>query len=268
MGEATMRSLGIVISALLVAVTAAPAGAQDAAAMRREIEQLRQQLQGLTERLQRLETQPAPQMAAPPPAQPGPLAQSPANPQTQMSPPSATELLRPRQPFGLYQQRGSGQLLFDMGIAGDFVGNVTQRNVERAGGGTFAGQENRFFPREVELSLFRQIDPYDSAVVRFEAGEETRGAETTVHLAEAYLTLLTLPYGTQARLGQMRNRFGYSNEVHEHDLSWVDRPNVMRNFFGPEGLQEKGAELTFVPDLPFYVEALAGIFNGDNETAF
>ena len=57
-----MRSLGIVISALLVAVTAAPAGAQDAAAMRREIEQLRQQLQGLTERLQRLETQPAPQM--------------------------------------------------------------------------------------------------------------------------------------------------------------------------------------------------------------
>src|SRR5207249_9100456 len=64
------------------------------------------------------------------------------------------------------------------------------------------------------------------------------------------------------------NRFGYSNEVHEHDLSWVDRPNVMRNFFGAEGLQEKGVELTLVPDLPFYIEALAGIFNGDNETAF
>ena len=27
-------------------------------------------------------------------------------------------------------------------------------------------------------------------------------------------------------------------------------------------------EATFVPDLPFYVEALGGIFNGDNETAF
>src|SRR5947199_10614642 len=85
---------------------------------------------------------------------------------------SAEDVLRPRQPFALYQQRGSGQLLFDMGIAGDFVGNITSGSVERAGGGTFAGQENRFFPREVELSLFGQIDPYASAVVRIEAGEE------------------------------------------------------------------------------------------------
>ena len=264
-----MRSLGIVISALLVAVTAAPAGAQDAAAMRREIEQLRQQLQGLTERLQRLETQPAPQMAAPPPAQPGPLAQSPANPQTQMSPPSATELLRPRQPFGLYQQRGSGQLLFDMGIAGDFVGSFTQHNVQKANGGTFTGRENRFFPREVELSLFGQIDPFARGEMRIESGEEAPGGEMNVTLAEAFITLLTLPYGTQAKLGQMRNRFGWSNVIHEHDLPWIDRPDVYRVFLGEEGLKEKGVEGTWVPDfLPFYVQVLGGVFNGDNETAF
>jgi hypothetical protein len=264
-----MRSLGIVISALLVAVTAAPAGAQDAAAMRREIEQLRQQLQGLTERLQRLETQPAPQMAAPPPAQPGPLAQSPANPQTQMSPPSATELLRPRQPFGLYQQRGSGQLLFDMGIAGDFVGSFTQHNVQKANGGTFTGRENRFFPREVELSLFGQIDPFARGEMRIESGEEAPGGAMNVTLAEAFITLLTLPYGTQAKLGQMRNRFGWSNVIHEHDLPWIDRPDVYRVFLGEEGLKEKGVEGTWVPDfLPFYVQVLGGVFNGDNETAF
>jgi len=264
-----MRSLGIVISALLVAVTAAPAGAQDAAAMRREIEQLRQQLQGLTERLQRLETQPAPQMAAPPPAQPGPLAQSPANPQTQMSPPSATELLRPRQPFGLYQQRGSGQLLFDMGIAGDFVGSFTQHNVQKANGGTFTGRENRFFPREVELSLFGQIDPFARGEMRIESGEAAPGGEMNVTLAEATLTLLTLPYGTQAKLGQMRNRFGWSNAIHEHDLPWIDRPDVYRVFLGEEGLKEKGVEGTWIPDfLPFYVQVLGGVFNGDNETAF
>ena len=264
-----MRSLGIVVSALLLALTAAPAGAQDAAAMRREIEQLRQQLQGLTERLQRLETQPAPQMAAPPPAQPGPLAQSPANPQTQMSPPSATELLRPRQPFGLYQQRGSGQLLFDMGIAGDFVGSFTQHNVQKANGGTFTGRENRFFPREVELSLFGQIDPFARGEMRIESGEEAPGGEMNVTLAEAFITLLTLPYGTQAKLGQMRNRFGWSNVIHEHDLPWIDRPDVYRVFLGEEGLKEKGVEGTWVPDfLPFYVQVLGGVFNGDNETAF
>src|SRR5882672_6203621 len=247
-----MRVSTVLVALLYLLLTPALAVSQDTATLRREIEQLQKQLQSVTERLQRLEAQP-----------PGPAAGAPST-----APPSAADLLRPSQPFALYQQRGSGQLLFDMGIAGDFVGNITSGNVERAGGGTFAGQENRFFPREVELSLFGQIDPYASAVVRIEAGEEARGAATGVHLAEAHLTLLTLPYGTQARLGQMRNRFGYSNEVHEHDLPWVDRPNVMRNFFGAEGLHEKGIEMTLVPDLPFYIEALAGVFNGDNETAF
>src|SRR5207237_2116180 len=112
--------------------------------------------------------------------------------------------LTPRQPFGLYGQRGSGQLLFDMGMAGDFVGNITQRNVDKAGAGTFRGRENRFFPREVELALFGQIDPFARAEVRIEAGEETRGAATGVSLAEANLTLMTLPFNTQVKVGLMR----------------------------------------------------------------
>ena len=253
-----MRVLVLVFVLPCAVLAPAAATAQDAAALRREIEQLQKQLQSVTERLQRLEAQPP----APAPVGPG-AAAPPAAPA-----PSAIDLARPRQPYSLYQQRGAGQLLFDMGIAGDFVGNITQHNVEKAQGGTFAGQENRFFPREVELSLFGQIDPYASAVVRIEAGEEERGGDIAVHLAEAYVTLLTLPFGTQARFGLVRNRFGYSNEIHEHDLPWIDRPNVMRNFLGGEGLNEKGVEATFVPDLPFYIEALAGVFNGDNETAF
>ena len=262
-----MRALALFVIALSTILAPAIAVAQDAAELRRQIDQLQRQLQSVTDRLQRLEAQPAPPSAPVPPVPAPPPGAAVAPPPSSTL--SAADLARPRQPFSLYQQRGAGQLLFDIGIAGDFVGNITQRNVERAGGGTFAGQENRFFPREVELSLFGQIDPYASAVVRFEAGEEERGQETGVSLAEAYLTLLALPFGTQARLGQMRNRFGWSNEVHEHDLPWVDRPNVMRNFFGAEGLQEKGAEVTWVPDfLPFYLEALGGIFNGDNETAF
>jgi hypothetical protein len=263
-----MRALALIVIALSTPLAPAIAAAQDAAELRRQIEQLQRQLQSVTERLQRLEAQPVP----PAPAGPAPAAPAPAPGAAAAPPPSSTlsaaDLARPRQPFSLYQQRGSGQLLFDIGIAGDFVGNLTQRNVEQAGGGTFPGQENRFFPREVELSFFGQVDPYASAVVRIEAGEEGRGQEVEVHLAEAYLTLLTLPFGTQAKIGQMRSRFGYTNEIHEHDLPWVDRPNATRNFLGEEGLQEKGMEVTLVPDLPFYIEALAGIFNGDNETAF
>lgn len=246
-----MRAGALVLALSCVLLTSAPAAAEEADALRKDIEALQKQLQSLTERLQKLEAQPK----APPPA---------------AAPPgfSLTDLARPRQPFSLYGQRGAGQLLFDIGIAGDFVANLTQSNVEKAGGGTFAGLENRFFPREIELNLFGQVDPYAYAEVRIETGEEARGQDLTVKLSEGAVTLLTLPFGTRAKFGQMRNRFGYSNVIHEHDLPWVDRPNALRNFLGDDGLQEKGLEVTIVPDLPFYLEGLVGIFNGDNETAF
>ena len=262
----------VVFTTLLPAV--ALAQSTEAEALRRELDQLRRQqeesqktIDALSERLKRLES--APPAAAPATTPTPPLGQAPGNPSSQMTPLSAADLLRPRQPFGLYQQRGAGQLLFDMGVTGDFVASLTEHNVQKAEGGTFPGQENTFFPREIELSLFGQIDPFASGLVRVEAGQERRGGDINVSLAEGFITLLALPYGTQARLGTMRNRFGWSNNVHEHDLPWVDRPDVYRIFFGDEGLRESGVEATWVPDfLPFYVELLGGVFNGENETAF
>jgi hypothetical protein len=271
-----MRAFMVALTcwAVVTPVTAL-AQSTEADALRRELQELRRQqeqaqktIDALSDRLKRLESAPAPGPAGPTPTQP-PLGQGLNPPATQMSPVSATDLLRPRQPFGLYQQRGAGQLLFDMGVAADFVANFTQRNVDKAQGGTFSGLENRIFPREIELGLFGQIDPFASGVVRIEAGEEDPGGDIAIHLAEAYLTLLALPYGTQAKLGTMRNRFGWSNNFHEHDLPWVDRPDVYRVFFGDEGLRESGVEATWIPDfLPVYVEILGGLFNGDNETAF
>jgi hypothetical protein len=197
---------------------------------------------------------------------PQPTAQAPT-PTPESGLPSLVELARPREPFALYKERGPGQLLFDMGIAGDFVGDFTSTRVERARAGTFPDGENRFFPREIELSFFGQIDPYARGEVRVEAGEEFEDGERRMNLslAEANLTLLALPFGTQSKLGLMRNRFGLTNEIHEHDLPQTDRPNVMRRFLGEEGLAETGTELTWVAPLPFYLEGLVGVFNGDND---
>jgi hypothetical protein len=268
-----MRARIVVAVVAVVVGLPAWAAAQDAEALRREIEQMRQQMQNaqreyqkaldvLTERLQRLESRP--QQAATAPV----VVQAPPGPAP--APPSVTDLARPRQPFSLYGERRQGQFLLDFGVVGDFVGNITQRNVEKATGGTFAGRENRFFPREIELNLFGQIDPYARGEVRIEAAEEFEDGERELHLglAEAHLTLLTLPFGTQAKLGLMRNRFGLLNERHREALPQTDQPSVLTRFLGEEGLRESGAEVTWVAPLPFYLEALAGVFNGDNEDAF
>jgi hypothetical protein len=157
-----------------------------------------------------------------------------------------------------------------MGVAADFVGNWASASADDADVGTFAGRENRFFPREIELALFGQIDPYARGEVRLEAAEEfedgTRAVE--VGLAEAHLTLLTLPFGAQLKMGLMRTRFGLLNEYHLHDRPQVDSPAVLTRFFGEEGLVESGVELSWVAPLPVFLEAVVGVFNGDNEDAF
>src|SRR5262245_52006269 len=191
-----MRIPRELILAVVFALVATPAFAQDAETLRKELEQLRKQMleaqqqyqkqiDAMAERLQRLEQRPEP--VATPTAPPVPVAQqAPAPPP---SAPSAMDLLRPREPFGLYGQRGPGQFLFDIGVAGDFVANFTPKSVERASAGTFAGRENRFFPREIELGFFGQVDPYARAEVRIETGEEGPDEDLTVRLAEAHLTL-------------------------------------------------------------------------------
>jgi hypothetical protein len=271
------------VAVLGITLVLAPAAAQDADSLRRELEQLRRQFESvqqdyrkaietLRERLERLETQPARAATSPPaapmisaPAAPAPVPIDPAPAQ-----PSLIDFLRPRAPFALTPRTGTGQLLFDLGVVGDFIGNITQDNIAKARAGTFAGRENRFFPREVELLLFGQIDPYARGEVRLEAAEEFEDGErvTEVRLAEANLTLLTLPFGTQAKLGLMRNRFGLLNQLHREGLPQPDQPNVITRFLGEEGLRESGLELTWVPNLPVYLEGLVGVFNGDNEDAF
>ncbi len=284
-----MRVIVALAFALGLITQAAPAPAQDAEALRREMELMRKQFEAMqeqykkamdtmTERLERVEARPQPSAAAPvppatPPApmQPGQGAPPGTDVVTQRPPgsdPTPLDLIKPRQPFALYERRGPGQLLFDMGVTGDFVGNLTQHNVQKNQGGSFPGLENLFFPREVEVSFFGQIDPYARAEVRFEAEQDSRGGGLSVSLAEANLTLMALPYGTQLKMGMMRNRFGYLNQIHAHDWPFIDNPNVLQQFFGTEGLVESGFEATWVPPLPFYLELLGGVFNGENDVAF
>jgi len=279
-----MRSLvgiGLLSAGVLMSAPAAaqPAAAENVEALRQELHQMRKQFETmregyekaidrLGERIQQLESKPQPAVAAPSPASSPEVAPAPAPapPAIAVSP---LDLIRPRQPFGLYSTRGPGQLLFDMGIAGDFVANFTRRHVDKTDAGTFSGRENRFFPREVELSLFGQIDPYARGEVIIETGEEpSEPGELTIRLAEAHLTLLTLPFNAQLKMGQMRSRFGLLNQLHAHDRPFIDSPNVLTRFLGEEGLVERGAELSWVAPLPFFLEGLVGVFNGDNEDAF
>src|SRR5262245_61671512 len=130
-----MRALVSLCLGLGLLLAATPAGAQDPESLRRELDQLRQQfdamkeqyqkaIDDLTDRLRQLEARPpaaTPAVAAPAPSAPvaAPPVAAPGGT------PTLGDLARPREPFALYERRGAGQMLFDMGITGDFVGDLT-----------------------------------------------------------------------------------------------------------------------------------------------
>ena len=177
--------------------------------MRRELEQMRKNFEtmrqeyqksmdALAERLRRLEAQPAP-VAAPPRAPCRRRHQAPARRRPRRAP---WILFRPRQPFALTPRRGSGQLLFDMGVAGDFVGNLTQRNVDKAGRGHVPRPREPLLPARDRAELVRP-----DRSVRARRGPDrggrgdARGRRPRSSLAEAHLTLMTLPVQHPAQDG-------------------------------------------------------------------
>jgi hypothetical protein len=271
----------------LSTVLPGPSAAQDVESVKRELDTMRQQFESLRQQYERrlkelgdrLQTLEAQQRAPAAPPVSTTTTQTPSPPlpaaggARAADGPSLEQLVTPRQPFAFAQPGRT--LLFDIGASGDFVANVTSNRSGRRRDGTFDGRENRLFPREVSVGIFGRVDPYASAILRLAAGEDApaegarRSAEISVNLEEANATLLTLPWGTMARFGLMRPRFGTLNVVHMDDLPQVDRPNVLKRFFGEEQMNlEKGLEAGWILPTPFYEEISLGVFNGDNETAF
>src|SRR5262249_227519 len=55
---------------------------------------------------------------------------------------------------------------------------------------------------------------------------------------------------------------------HPHQWAFVDAPLILTRTFGPDGLRNIGAQLSWLAPTPFFTELSLGIFNGQGGTAF
>ena len=219
-----MRARILFTFALGLVVTPIPASAQEAETLRREIEQLRQQLEATQQHYQQAIEALTPgdssawrgipiKAVTPAASQSGGFITLPSFYDLR---PAAGTLLPLRaddaRPVGHGRRRRAGDSSSTWASPGTFVVNLTSSRVERDQVGTFAGRENRVIPREIELALFGQVDPYARATVILEAAEEFEDGERALEfgLAEAYLELTSLPFGVGAKGGRERLRFGSS----------------------------------------------------------
>src|SRR4051812_3102905 len=191
--------------------------------------------------------QPPEQPPATPPAPQQPPATAPATPPEQ---PPATAPAEPPPTLG---SSVSNAKVFnpDIAVIGDFLG---------AAGTNDVNPTRAMEMHESEVAFQAVVDPYARADFFISFGQEG------VNLEEGFITLTELPGGLLTRVGKMRAAFGKVNTLHNHILSWTDRPLVTQNLVGGEdGIDDAGVSVArLIPNPWFFLEATGQVFRGDS----
>src|ERR1043166_5163983 len=124
-----------------------------------------------------------------------------------------------------------------------------------------------FSLRNAEIALDGAVDPYFKGFANIVFKLDSHN-ETEVELEEAYLQSTSLPANLQLKAGQFFAGFGRQNPQHPHQWAFVDEPLILSRAFGPDGLRNVGAQLSWLLPTPFYTEAFLGVYNGQGGTAF
>ena len=144
----------------------------------------------------------------------------------------------------------------DISLIGDFIGAAGRNNVSPS---------PSLELHESEVGLQAIIDPYARADAFISFGE------TGVNVEEAYVTFTSLPAGLLLKVGKMRAEFGKVNTIHNHALSFIDRPLVTNNLVGGEdGIDDAGFSLSrFLPaPKDWFFQGTAQVFRGDSDDLF
>lgn len=142
-----------------------------------------------------------------------------------------------------------------MTVSGDFLWRVDDKKVYVDNNPLGDRIDDTINMREVELDLRASVDPFVDAVAVISVGSEVPGRfEVEVEEFYAVIKSLPLPFwetpplGTKIKVGRFRTAFGLNNISHTHDLPQSDRPLVIEEFLGPEGMNANGISTTsFLP---------------------
>lgn len=124
-----------------------------------------------------------------------------------------------------------------------------------------------FSLRNAEIALDGAVDPYFKGFANIVLKLD-KNNETSIELEETYLQSTALPNNLQLKAGQFFAAFGRNNAQHPHTWAFVDAPLILTRAFGPDGLRNIGAQMSWLVPTPFYTELFLGVFDGGGSTSF
>jgi hypothetical protein len=179
-------------------------------------------------------------------------------PATQAAPPSLTDVQTVNNPSTTAATKVFNP---DTSVIGNFLSHAGQRNPVEFGNDSLRPP---FELDEAEVAFEAFIDPY--AKGKFFLSITPEG----IDVEEGYAQFVALPYGLTAKVGKMKAFFGKDNTWHTHVRPWADQPLVIHNFFGDEGLNDRGISVSKTFDNPWnaFIEATGEVFSGKVDRVF
>jgi hypothetical protein len=243
-------------------------------AFEKAVQQHRQTIESLNKKLESLQPNQAPPANAAAAAAPPPSATPPLTPASPDSPPpkepasvdSGGSKWSPSQPITLFKA-GSAYMNVSFGALMDVGWSTASDPSARLQLGDHDPIQRGFSLRNAEIALDGAVDPYFKGFANL-VFKLDKDQSTEIELEEAYLQTTSLPKNLQLKAGQFFANFGRQNPQHPHQWAFVDQPLVLTRLFGPEGLRNLGAQVSWLFPTPFFLEASLGVFNGQGETAF
>jgi len=161
---------------------------------------------------------------------------------------------------GVRQQSGLNP---NISMGGDFFAGIsTSKQNFISEPGDISYGNNRFTLREIEIAFVAPLDPFTRGKAFISIADDEIGIE------EAYMEWLNLPANLNLKVGAFYADFGTLNRYHTHALPQFDRPKVLVNLFGVEGLSGYGFGGNFLLPQLFWGDAtnldLSIVRGGDN----
>lgn len=120
--------------------------------------------------------------------------------------------------------------------------------------------EECFNLREAEIAISATVDHYFDATTYFAVT-----SDGSIEVEEAWLQTRSLPAGLRVKAGKLFSGIGYTNDKHPHSWGFADQNLVYRNLLGDHGLQDTGVQLTWLPELPVYLQLGVETLQGSQE---
>ncbi len=245
-----IRIATLLLSFSPILVFAQPQTANDIQTLREELKELRRRTEQIESKLLQLEQSPTP--VGKEISQPSPIVEKASNLPTRANDP----IIQPKR----------DQRLFNLSLDGLIAaGGSTAEDLDRLQLGGHDPIQNGFTLQSLEATLDGAVDPYFRAQANIALQLDSH-SETSLEVEEAWLESSYLPGNFQLRLGQIMTDFGRINPTHPHSWAFVDSPLVNARFFGPDGLRNPGARLSWLTPTPFYSEIFLSIQNSSGET--